>query len=61
MIVLVGLGWVEQRYLDMGQPHPEQQGGEIREGRRATDRRGIHLSQTGEQSTVPPPDRRRDG
>jgi uncharacterized membrane protein YhiD involved in acid resistance len=61
MIVLIGLGWVESRFLSriplegngsMGHDTP------VRGGRRATDRRGIHPSETGEQETVPAPPRR---
>ena len=60
MIVLIGLGWVEQRFLShlhdengvMGRDTP------VRGGRRATDRRGIHPSETGEQDVVPAPPRR---
>jgi uncharacterized membrane protein YhiD involved in acid resistance len=63
MIVLIGLGWVEGRFLS----HIPQEGGgrighdtPVRGGRRATDRRGIHPSETGEQETVPAPPRRVD-
>jgi|SRR5688572_8925114 len=60
MIVLIGLGWVESRFLSrmdhengsMGRDTP------VRGGRRATDRRGIHPSDTGEQEVVPAPPRR---
>jgi putative Mg2+ transporter-C (MgtC) family protein len=60
MIVLIGLGWVEQRFLS----HIHQENGSmgrdtpVRGGRRATDRRGIHPSETGEQDVVPAPPRR---
>lgn len=63
MVVLIGLGWVEGRYLNHAQ---EQARGDVppdwvgQGGRRATDRRGIHLSQTGEQVAVPAPPRRTD-
>ncbi len=59
MIILIGLGWVEGRF--MANVHDQQNGvpGEdwaARSGRRATDRRGMHPSDpTGEQAVVPPP------
>jgi uncharacterized membrane protein YhiD involved in acid resistance len=64
MIVLIGLGWVEQRFLS----HVHQEGNgltghdtPVRGGRRATDRRGLHPSDpTGEQAVVPAPPRRGD-
>ncbi len=63
MVVLVGLGWVESRYLNGAQDHAHGVAGNdwaARGGRRATDRRGIHPSETGEQAAVPAPKRRGD-
>jgi uncharacterized membrane protein YhiD involved in acid resistance len=63
MVVLIGLGWVEGRFLNHAQEHANGVPGEDwrgRGGRRATDRRGIHPSETGEQTAVPAPPRRGD-
>jgi uncharacterized membrane protein YhiD involved in acid resistance len=67
MIVLVGLGWVERRFIDqMGEPQPhgapetewrERQrergtGGGAGHSRRATDRRGLHHNEGDSQEVA---------
>lgn len=54
MIVLVGLGWVERRYLPHGNDQNGPEPGEW-ETRRATDRRGRPRTTT-EQPAVPSPE-----
>ncbi len=63
MVILIGLGWVERRWLD--QSHDLQNGVPSAawmpsgEGRRATDRRGLpSRDPTGEQPVVRPPHER---
>ena len=54
MIVLVGLGWLERRYLPHGNDHGGQEIGDF-ETRRATDRRGRPRTTT-EQPAVTSPE-----
>lgn len=72
MIVLVGLGWVERRYLndphdaahDLSRAHAPRDGDHRAGGRRATDRRGLPTREpTGDYPVVSPeasPTRRPD-
>jgi len=58
MLVLMGLGWVEGRFLSHLQPGargvPSEDWVPRSESRRATDRRGVRRESTGEMSAVPP-------
>ena len=62
IVVLMGMGWVEARFLNLpslpnGVPS-EDWVPRTNEGRRATDRRGIRREPTGEQTAVRPDQRK---
>lgn len=57
MMVLIGLGWVERKFIDrMGEPQPhgasESEWRERGHSRRATDRRGLHHNEGNSQEVA---------